>query len=74
MNVPKEIGQIKNDLQQASSPEQKARLEANLQQAEAYLEELKHLKPALPTRTLPNSVTLNEPGRESQGLLLGRAG
>lgn len=69
MNVPKEIGQIKKDLQQASSPEQKARLEANLQQAEAYLEEPKHLKPALPTRTLSNSVTLNEPGREIQVLL-----
>jgi cyclase len=71
--VPKEIEQLKNDIQQASSPEQKARLEANLQQAEAYLEELKHFKPALPTRTLTSSVTLNEQGREIQVLLLGRA-
>src|SRR5262249_4976358 len=31
VNVPKEIEQLKNDIQQASSPEQKARLEANLQ-------------------------------------------
>src|SRR5499433_2989164 len=68
VNVPKEIEQLKNDIQQASSPEQKARLEANLQQAEAYLEELKHLKPTLPTRTLTSSVTLNEQGREIQVL------
>ena len=73
VNVPKEIEQLKTDMQQASSPEQKARLEANLQQAEAYLEELKHLKPTLPTRTLTSSVTLNEQGREIQVLLLGRA-
>jgi cyclase len=71
--VPKEIEKLKNDIQQASNPEQKARLEANLQQAEAYLEELKHLKPALPTRTVASSVTLNEQGREIQVLVLGRA-
>jgi cyclase len=72
VNVPKEIDQLKDEIQQASSPEQKARLEANLQQAQAYLEELKQLKPALPTRTVASSVTLQEPGREIQVLLLGR--
>ena len=72
VNVPKEIEKLKSDVLQASSPEQKARLEANLQQAEAYLEELKQLKPTLPTRTVASSVTLNEPGREIQVLLLGR--
>jgi len=73
VNVPKEIEQLKHDMQQARSPEQKARLEANLQQATAYLEELQQLTPALPTRTLTNSVTLQEHGREIQVLLLGRA-
>ena len=72
VNVPKEIEKLKNDILQASNPEQKGRLEANLQQAEAYLEELKNLKPALPTRTVASSVTLNEQGREIQLLLLGR--
>jgi cyclase len=72
VNVPKEIEKLKNDVLQASSPEQKARIEANLQQAEAYLEELKTLKPALPTRTVTSSVTLDEKGREIQLLLLGR--
>jgi glyoxylase-like metal-dependent hydrolase (beta-lactamase superfamily II) len=61
-----------SDIRQASSPEQKARLEANLQQAEAYRDELTTLKPTLPTRTVASSVTLQEPGREIQGLLLGR--
>jgi glyoxylase-like metal-dependent hydrolase (beta-lactamase superfamily II) len=72
VNVPKEIDKLKDDIRQASSPEQKARLEANLQQVEAYLEELKSLKPALPTRTVSSSVTLDEQGREIQLLLLGR--
>jgi cyclase len=70
--LPKEIEQFKDEILKASSPEQKARLEANLQQAEAYLAELKHLKPTLPTRTVATTATLNEPGREIQLLLLGR--
>ena len=70
--VPKEIEKLKDDIQKATSPEQKARLEANLQQAEAYLEELQHLKPVLPTRTVASTATLHESGREIQLLLLGR--
>jgi cyclase len=70
--VPKEIEKLKDDILKASSPEQKARLEANLQQAESYLEELKTLKPALPTRTVSSSITLTEQGREIQILVLGR--
>jgi cyclase len=70
--LPQEIEKLKNDIRQASSPEQKARLEANLQQAEAYRDELTTLKPTLPTRTVASSVTLQEPGREIQVLLLGR--
>src|SRR6266540_2840130 len=57
----------------ATSPETKARLESNLQQAEAYLQELRNLKPALPTRTVTSTVTLRERGREIQLHLLGRA-
>lgn len=70
--LPKEIEKLKDDIMKASSPEQKARLEANLQQAEAYLAELKTLKPTLPTRTVASTFTLNEQGREIQLLLLGR--
>ncbi len=71
--LPKEIEQLKDDIRRASSPELKARIEANLQQAEAFLEELKSLQPTLPTRTVAHATTLNEPGREIQLLLLGRA-
>jgi cyclase len=70
--LPKEIDRLKDEVVKASSPEQKARLEANLRQAEAYLAELKDLKPALPTRTISSTVTLDERGREIQLLLLGR--
>ena len=71
--VPQEIEKLRAEIATASDPGQKARLNANLWQAQAYLEELKQLKPALPTRTLTNSITLNEGGREIQLLLLGRA-
>jgi cyclase len=69
--LPKELDKLKDDITKATSPDQKARLEANLQQAEAYLEELKSLKPTLPTRTVTSTTTLNEQGREIQLLLLG---
>jgi glyoxylase-like metal-dependent hydrolase (beta-lactamase superfamily II) len=71
-SVPKEIEQLKRDIVRAASADLKARLEANLRQAEAYLEELKQMKPALPTRTVSASVTLDEGGREIQLLQLGR--
>jgi glyoxylase-like metal-dependent hydrolase (beta-lactamase superfamily II) len=70
--LPQEIEKLKDEITKASSPEQKARLEANLRQAEAYLAELKGLKPTLPTRTVSSTVTLDEQGREIQLLLLGR--
>jgi len=70
--VPKEIAKLKEEIVRASSPDQKARLESNLGQTEAYLEELKQLKPALPTRTVSTSLTLHERGREIQILTLGR--
>lgn len=70
--VPKEIEDLKAKIAQTADRAQKARLESNLQQTEAYLEELRNLKPPLPTRTVSNSVTLDEGGREIQILLLGR--
>src|SRR3989449_6415543 len=41
--LPKEIDQLKDEITRATSPEVKARLESNLHQAEAYLQELKGL-------------------------------
>ncbi len=71
-SIPKEIEKLKDDIMRTGDAAQKTRLEANLQQTEAYLEELKRMKPPLPNRTVANSVTLNEGGREIQLLLLGR--
>ena len=70
--VPKEIEKLGNDLASATDPAQRARLEANLRQTETYLEELRKIKPALPTRTFDQTVTLNVGDREIQILLLGR--
>src|SRR6266850_2296826 len=50
----------------------KKNLEANLQQAESFLQELKSMKPALPTRTVATTLTLKEAGREIQLHALGR--
>jgi len=72
-DLPQEIAKLKEELRQASNPETKARLESDLQQAEAYLLELKELKPTLPTVSFANAVTLYEKGREIQLLFLGRA-
>ena len=70
--LPKEIAGLKETIQKTTDPAMKRNLEANLQQAEAYLQELKGLKPALPTRTVATMATLNEQGREIQLHVLGR--
>ena len=70
--VPREIEKLGNDLASATDAAQKLRLEANLRQTESYLEELRQIKPALPTRTFDRTVTLNVGDREIRILLLGR--
>jgi len=72
-SVPGEIDKIKADLAKAPNAESKARLESSLAQAQAYLAELKAMKPALPTRTISSTATLMEGGREIQLQILGRA-
>ena len=69
---PGEIAKLKDDIQKAPSAEVKGRLQSNLAQAESYLQELKQLKPTLPTRTVSKTVTLQEGGREIQLHVLGR--
>lgn len=71
-SMPGDIEKIKADIQKASGAA-KATLEGNLAQAEAYLAELKTMKPPLPTRTVSSTVTLQEGGRDIQLLVLGRA-
>ncbi len=70
--LPAEIEKLKADILKASNADTKKNLESNLQQAEAYLQELKQLKPALPTRTVSTTATLREAGREVQLHVLGR--
>ncbi len=64
--MPAEIDKLKADIQKESDPAKKKNLESSLQQAEAFLQELKSMKPALPTRTVATTVTLKENGREIQ--------
>ena len=70
--LPDEIARLKGDILRTTDPAQRARLEANLLQTESYMEELKDFKPALPTRTVDSTVTLNVGDREIQLLLLGK--
>jgi cyclase len=72
-SVPGEIQKLKDEAMRVTDTETKARIESNLRQAEAYLEELKRMKPALPTRTVSSTQTVIEGGREIQLHLLGRA-
>jgi glyoxylase-like metal-dependent hydrolase (beta-lactamase superfamily II) len=71
--VPKEIEQLREELGRTSEPARKARLESNLRQAQDYLAEIQQFKPALPTRTVADALTLNEGGREIELMVLGRA-
>jgi glyoxylase-like metal-dependent hydrolase (beta-lactamase superfamily II) len=71
--MPGEIEKIKADIQKASDAATKARLENNLAQAEAYLAELKTMKPPVPTRTVASTMTLKEGGRDIQLMVVGRA-
>jgi len=69
--LPGELEKLKNDILRAPNPDTKKNLESNLQQAEAYLQELKQMKPTLPTRTITTTMTLREQGREIQLHMLG---
>jgi cyclase len=70
--MPGEISRLKDAIQKVPDAAGKARLEGNLAQAEAYLAELKTMKPPVPTRTVSQTVKLQEGGREIHLMLLGR--
>ncbi len=71
--LPGEIEKLKAEVLAASNPDTKRSLESNLRQAETYLQELKQMKPTLPTRTITTTVALTTQGREIQLHMLGRA-
>src|SRR5919201_3498225 len=70
--LPAEIESLKQEAARATDPQTKSRIESNLRQAEAYLDELKQLKPALPTRTVTKMESVTDGGREIQLHVLGR--
>jgi glyoxylase-like metal-dependent hydrolase (beta-lactamase superfamily II) len=72
--LPAEIEKLKEEVDKTSDAAAKVRVESNLRQAETYLEELKKMRPAPPTRGVPGGVTtLREGGREIQLHVVGRA-
>lgn len=71
--VPREIERLKADLSRATVPGERARLEDERRQAEAYLAELKAMQVTLPTLTFERSLILHREGRSVQILWLGRA-
>ncbi len=72
-SLPAEIQKLRDEAMRAPNAEAKARIDSNVKQAEAYLDELKRMKPALPTRTVSAMTSLIEGGREIQLHVLGRA-
>ena len=71
--VPDEIARLRADLAAASTPAQRTKLESDLRLAEAYLTEVKALKPALPTIVFEQTMKLYRRDREIHLLHLGRA-
>src|SRR5437879_4220610 len=71
--MPGEIAKLKAELAAAPTAGRRAELQANLQQAEAYLEEVKGLSPALPTMAFEQTMRLIKRDREIELLHLGRA-
>jgi glyoxylase-like metal-dependent hydrolase (beta-lactamase superfamily II) len=70
--VPAEIAKLRADLA-AATPTQRPTLERDLRLAEAYLAEVKALKPALPTIAFERTMRMYRRDREIQLLHLGRA-
>lgn len=72
VTLPQEITGLKSDLEKAA-PDQKAVIQENLRQAEAYFAELKSMQVTLPTMTLDHSLILHRKSRTVEMLWLGRA-
>jgi glyoxylase-like metal-dependent hydrolase (beta-lactamase superfamily II) len=73
VTMPAQIEQLKGDLQKASTPEQRASIEKDISEGEAYLAELKSMQITLPTMTFDRSLILHRKSRTVELLWLGRA-
>jgi cyclase len=71
--VPKEIEKLQADLAKAPDEKQKAQIEENLRQAQAYLAELKTMQVTLPSLTFDRSLILHQKSRTIEVLWLGKA-
>jgi glyoxylase-like metal-dependent hydrolase (beta-lactamase superfamily II) len=71
--VPAEIARVRAELAAATSPEERARRQADLRLAESYLAEVRALKPVLPTMAFERTMKLYRRDREIHLLYLGRA-
>jgi cyclase len=71
--VPTEIAALKAQLAAATDPGQRAELGSSLRQAEAYLEEVRALRPTLPTMAFENTMRIFKRDREIHLRYLGRA-
>ena len=73
VTMPAQIEQLKADLQKVSTPEQRAAIEKDISEGEAYLAELKSMQITLPTMTFDRSLILHRKSRTVELLWLGRA-
>jgi cyclase len=73
VTMPREIANLKAELEKASAAEHKAAIQENLRQAEAYFAELKLMQITLPTMTFDRSLILRRGSRTVEILWLGRA-
>ena len=73
VTMPAEIEKLKADLAKTSDPKQKDEIQKNLQQAEAYLAELKSMQVTLPTMTFDRSLILHRKARTVEIFWLGNA-
>jgi cyclase len=71
--IPHDIEKLKSDAAAATDPKQKAELQSNIEQAEAYLAELKSMQFTLPSMTFDRSFIIYRKTRVVELLWLGNA-
>lgn len=73
LGLPARIENLKADLQRASGEKEKAQIQKNLDQAEAYFSELKGVQGILPALTVDHELTLQSKSHSVQIMWLGLA-
>jgi cyclase len=71
--IPRDIEKLKSDAAAATDPKQKAELQSNLEQTEAYFAELKSMQFTLPSMTFDHSFIIYRKTRTVELLWLGNA-